>query len=146
MVSLLIKKLDGTIEHKIVEEFHKLSENFTAKEFQVNRGDGLDLACVSEYDLETVQYIRTLLGLSVTISSTGRTPKYNRNVQGATGSKHQYFFDVVDFIINGATEEQLDRVYEFLVQRGYTGIGRYKGNRFHIDRGYRDKLTVWDER
>jgi len=146
MITLLIKKYDDVIEHKLVDSKFKVSENFTADEFQVNRGDGLDLACFSQYDLDTVQYIRTLFGLSITISSTGRTPKYNKSVQGASDSKHQYFFDVMDFIVNGATPEQLDRVYEFLLLRGYTGIGRYKNNRFHIDRGYRDKLTVWDER
>lgn len=148
MITLLIKDYDGTIDHKLVEPKFKVSKNFKADEFQVNRGDGLDLACLSQYDLDTVQYIRTLFGISVTISSTGRTPKYNSspNIKGAGDSKHQYFFDVMDFIVNGASVEQLDNIYDFLLLRGYTGIGRYKGNRFHIDRGYRDKLTVWDER
>ena len=146
MITLLLKKLDGTIESKVVDLKYKVSENFCAYEFLVNGDDNLDLACVSQYDIDTLQYMRTLYGLSIMPTSAGRTPKYNIKIGGSTESNHAHIFDVNDFIINSATNIQLDNVFNFLKLREYTGIGRYKGGRFHIDRGYRDKITVWDKR
>jgi len=147
-ITLLLKKLDGTIESKIVDSKYKLSEHFCADEFLVNGNDNLDLACASQYDIDTLEYIRTLYGLGITVTSAGRTPKYNikKEIGGASNSNHQYMFDCLDFVIKDATSIQLDNIFSYLKLRGYEGIGRYKGNRFHIDKGYRDKLTVWDER
>lgn len=147
-VTLLLKKLDGTIEIKVVDTEHKLSEHFKVKEFLVNINDNLDLACVSEYDIETYETIRIILGLPVSPTSGGRTTEYNarKEIGGSSISKHPYLFDVNDFKVIGATDEQLDNIYKYLIFRDYTGIGRYEEYRFHADRGYRNKLTVWDER
>jgi uncharacterized protein YcbK (DUF882 family) len=145
-ITLLLKKLDGTIESRLVDKKEALSQNFYAYEFLVNKNDGLDLACVSQYDLDTLEYIRILYGLPITITSAGRTPEYNarKEIGGSSASEHQYLFDCLDFVID-ATNKQLDNIYTYLIYRKYKGIGRYKNGRFHIDR-FRDKFTVWDER
>ena len=145
-ITLLYKKIDGTIESKVIDGKEKLSEHFYAYEFLINQDEKIDLACASEYDIDTLEYIRTLYGIGINITSAGRTPKYNSNIGGASESNHTRMFDVIDFMINGVTNIQLDCVFNYLKLREYTGAGRYKNGRFHIDRGYRDKLTLWDER
>jgi uncharacterized protein YcbK (DUF882 family) len=146
LYTLLIKDYDGRVTARLANGTEQLRKNFQVYEFRVNRDDGLDLACVSEYDLDTLQYMRALYGKSIMVTSTGRTPGYNKEAKGANDSKHQYMFDCLDFVIQDITHAQMEYTYNFLVLRGYTGIGRYPGGRFHIDRGYRKKLTVWDER
>ena len=145
MLTLLVKEYDGRVTSKLVNPDYKVRPNFRADEFTVNKNDNLDLACVTQYDLDTLQYIRTLYNLIVTVSSVGRTPKYNTGVGGASGSMHQYMFDCLDFIVAEATPAQLEHIFQYLIQRGYKGIGRYKGGRFHIDKR-NGELTVWDER
>ena len=145
-ITLLYKTIDGTIESSIIDSSKKLSEHFYAYEFLINQDNNIDLACASEYDIDTLEYIRTLYGIGINITSAGRTPKYNGSIGGATESNHQNLFDCLDFVIKDATTLQINNIFSYLKLRGYTGIGRYKDNRFHIDRGYRDKLTLWDER
>lgn len=143
-ITLLLKNLNGIVISKIVNSNHKVSEHFTASEFLTNKDDKLDLACASQYDVDTLEYIRTLYGIGITITSAGRTPEYNEKIGGALNSNHQFLFDCLDFIIKDATTLQANNIFSYLKLRGYTGIGRYKGNRFHIDIGYRDKFTTWE--
>ena len=137
-ITLLIKT-GNDVTSKIVNDDLKLSENFVAREFLLNQNDNLDIASVSQYDIDTLQYIRTLTGKPIRITSVGRSPAYNKKIGGSLESKHQYLFDCLDFIVDTDVD-----IFSYLKQRGYTGIGRYKGGRYHIDRGYRDKLTVWE--
>lgn len=149
MITLLYERKDGFLEKRLVEDDFKFEKypHFKAVEFLVNRNSKLALACVSEYDLETLQFIRILYNIPCVINSAGRTPDYNSTVPGASKtSTHQYLFNCLDPVFPLATKEQLDYIYQYFHQRGYTGIGRYDNGRFHIDIGYRDKLTVWDER
>ena len=150
MITILLKRLDGTVTTSLVDPKAKIAphQHFTADEFLINKKENIDLACASEYDIETLEAIRFLYDTSVTVTSVGRTPKYNarKDVGGESTSCHQYMFDCLDFIVEKATKEQYDNIYAFLKYRGYTGIGRYSGNRFHMDRGYRSKLKEWDMR
>lgn len=148
LYALLIKDYDGRVTARLANGTEQLRKNFQVYEFRVNRDDGLDLACVSDYDLDTLQYIRSMLNTRIEVTSAGRTPEYNArpNVGGSERSMHRLLFDCLDFIIHGITDAQYEAVRQYLIQRGYQGIFTYDGHRFHIDRGNRDKLTQKDYR
>ena len=147
LYTLLVKDYDGRVTARLANGTEQLRKNFQVYEFRVNKDDGLDLACVSEFDLDTLQYIRSILNARIEVTSAGRTPEYNArpNVGGSERSMHQYMFDCLDFIVAEATPVQLEHIFQYLIQRGYKGIGRYKGGRFHIDKR-NGELTVWEER
>lgn len=146
MITLLLKKKDRTVESKLVNLDDKLSFNFTASEFLINKNDYIDLACASECVVEDLQELRNKYG-PIKITSAGRTPKYNAKEKGSSQSQHQYLFDCVDFIVYEATNEDVIVIVAYLIDKGYKGIGIYSsttGIRFHIDR--RNEIAIWDER
>jgi uncharacterized protein YcbK (DUF882 family) len=146
--TLLLKGYDGKVTPRLAKGTEQLRRNFQVYEFRANRQDGLDLACVSEYDLDTLQYIRSMLGARVEVTSAGRTPAYNArpDVGGSERSMHRLMFDCVDFIIHGITDAQYEAARQYLIERGYQGLFTYPGHRFHTDIGNRDKFTTHDYR
>lgn len=146
--TLLVKNYDGRVTVKLVLGTGQLRRNFQVYEFRVNRQDNLDLACVSEYDLDTLQYIRSMLATRIEVTSTGRTPEYNARpaVGGSSRSMHRFMFDCLDFAIDSITDAQFEAVRLYLIERGYQGIFTYDNHRFHIDRGNRTSLTEVDYR
>ena len=148
LYTLLIKDYDGRVTARLANGTEQLRKNFQVYEFRINRDDGLDLACVSNFDLNTVQYIRSILNARVEVTSAGRTPEYNArpSVGGSERSMHRLMFDCLDFIIHGITDAQYEYVRQYLIDRGYQGIFTYPGHRFHIDIGNRDKFTPHDYR
>ena len=146
--TLLVKGYDGMVVSLVAPGTGHLRKNFQVYEFRVNKSDKLDLACVSEYDLDTLQYIRSMLNTRVEVTSAGRTPEYNARpaVGGSERSMHRLLFDCVDFIVDGITDAQFEAVRLYLIERGYQGIFTYDNHRFHIDRGNRNGLTEVDYR
>ena len=53
LYTLLIKDYDGRVTARLANGTEQLRKNFQVYEFRVNRDDGLDAACVSDYDLDT---------------------------------------------------------------------------------------------
>jgi len=134
MYTLLLKGYDGKVTSRLSSGTEQLRPNFQVYEFRANRGDNLDLAAVSEYDLDTLQYIRSMLGARVEVTSAGRTPRYNGSpsVGGSPRSKHRLLFDCLDFKIDDITDNQYSAVFNYLVVRGYQGVFLYDNHRFPV--------------
>lgn len=135
----------------------KVSNNFTQDELHSNSSDAPIEHEVDENLVNAVQYLRDLFGAYRT-HGTGRTPKHNKRVGGASKSKHLEFNPVVahdgsflkdnakniskiaDDIINEGS------IYEDLKYIGVKGIGFYDWG-IHIDTSLtRNQFTVWDNR
>ena len=99
----------------------KLSANFQVKEFACK--DGSDVVFVSPELVEILQKIREHFKAAVTISSGYRTPEYNKKVDGAAYSQHQYG-TAADISITGVTPKEVAAFAETLLPNT-GGIGTY---------------------
>lgn len=100
----------------------KLSANFAVKEFACK--DGSDPIFVCPELVTLLQSIRDHFGKAVSIHSGYRTPEYNKKVDGATYSQHQYG-TAADISIKGVTPKEIADYAAMLMP--YTGgIGIYK--------------------
>lgn len=111
----------------------KLSTNFKSTEFDC-KGSG---CCkTTEIDPELIVYLQNIrdhFGKAVHISSAYRCAVHNKNVGGATGSRHAKG-QAADIYINGVAPVEIARYAETL---GILGIGLYEtdadGHFVHID-------------
>ena len=118
----------------------KLAPNFIVGEFLCHCGCGK--ALVDEKLPELLQQIRDHFGKPLIVTSPYRCDKHNKNVGGATGSRHTKG-QAADFYIPGVAPAEIAKYAESI---GIKGIGLYEkadcGDDFvHIDT--REKKSFW---
>lgn len=99
----------------------QLTANFKVREFACN--DGSDVVFVAPELVEVLQKIREHFKAAVTISSGYRTPAYNKKVDGATYSQHQYG-TAADIKVKGVAPKTVAAFAETLLPKK-GGIGIY---------------------
>lgn len=114
-----------------------LSANFKVKEFACS--DGSDVVFIAPELVEVLQKIRDHFKAPVTINSGYRTPAYNKKVDGATYSQHQYG-TAADIKVKGASPKTVAAFAETLLpNKG--GIGIYP-TFVHVD--VREQKSRWN--
>ena len=115
----------------------QLSINFRVKEFACK--DGSDPVFICPELVVLLQNIRNHFGKPVSIHSGYRTAEYNKKVDGAVYSQHQYG-TAADISIKGVTPKEIADYANLLMP--YTGgVGVYK-TFCHVD--VRSKKSRWD--
>lgn len=119
----------------------KLSENFVSTEFDCHGKGCCSETTVNPQLVEYVQKIRDHFGKSITVTSGYRCATHNKNVGGATGSRHSKG-DAADIVVSGVTPAEVAKYAESI---GIKGIGLYEtsadGHFTHIDT--RDVKSFW---
>lgn len=119
----------------------KLSNNFSSVEFDCHGVGCCSETIINPKLVEYVQKIRDHFGKSITVTSGYRCPVHNRNVGGATGSRHSKG-DAADIVVQGVAPKDVAKYAESI---GVKGIGLYEtsadGHFTHIDT--RDKKSFW---
>lgn len=119
----------------------KLSEHFVSSEFDCH-GSGCCLeTTINEKLVEYLEKIREHFKQPITITSGYRCLIHNKNVGGATGSRHTKG-DAADIVVKGTTPRAVAQYAESI---GILGIGLYEtqsdGYFVHIDT--RDYKSFW---
>jgi hypothetical protein len=127
-------KVDTTIDGKYNKgEKVKLSANFSSSEFDCHGKGCCSETLVDQTLVNYLQKIRSHFGKAVNISSGYRCPVHNKNVGGATGSRHAKG-QAADIYINGVAPAEIAKYAESI---GIKGIGLYETNKdghfVHID-------------
>lgn len=119
----------------------KLSENFSSTEFDCHGSGCCSTTLVDDKLVEYLQKIRKHFGKSVNISSGYRCATHNKNIGGATGSRHSKG-QAADIYISGVTPAEIAKYAESI---GILGIGLYEtdkdGHFVHIDT--RETKSFW---
>lgn len=111
----------------------KLSTYFNSTEFDCH-GSGCCSQTIVNEDLVTyLNKIREHFGKPITVTSGYRCPVHNKNVGGATGSRHTKG-DAADIVVSGIAPAEVAKYAECI---GILGIGLYEtnsdGHFVHID-------------
>lgn len=88
--------------------------------------------------------VRERAGVPMKITSSYRSPEYNKSVGGAKDSAHTDVpCDAVD--IGGLTNEARFRIIKTALEMGCVRIGLYQGGGIHLDRseGKRPAPRMW---
>lgn len=119
----------------------KLSTHFDSTEFDCHGNGCCSETIVNPKLVEYVQKIRDHFGKSITVTSGYRCATHNKNVGGATGSRHNKG-DAADIVVSGVTPAEVAKYAESI---GIKGIGLYEtnadGHFTHIDT--RDVKSFW---
>lgn len=119
----------------------KLSEHFTSNEFDCHGSGCCSTTIINEKLVEYLEKIREHFKKPITITSAYRCVTHNRNVGGATGSRHSKG-DAADIVVSGVAPAEVARFAESI---GIKGIGLYEtsadGHFVHIDT--RDVKSFW---
>lgn len=119
----------------------KLSEHFTSDEFDCHGSGCCKSTLINEKLVQYVEQIRTHFGKPITITSGYRCTTHNRNVGGATGSRHSKG-DAADIVVSEIAPRTVAQYAESI---GILGIGLYEtsadGHFVHIDT--RDYKSFW---
>lgn len=111
----------------------KLSTHFNSTEFDCHGVGCCSQTKVNEQLVEYLQNIRNHFGKPITITSGYRCAVHNKNVGGATGSRHSKG-DAADIVVKGVTPAEVAKYAESI---GIKGIGLYEtasdGYFVHID-------------
>ncbi len=111
----------------------QLSKNFRSREFDCHGGGCCTQTKVNEKLVKYLQMIRDHFGTTVTITSAYRCAIHNRNVGGATGSRH-CVGDAADIVVASHSPAEVAKYAESI---GIKGIGLYEtsadGYFVHID-------------
>lgn len=111
----------------------KLSENFSSTEFDCHGSGCCSSTLVDDKLVTYLQQIREHFGKPVNISSGYRCATHNKNVGGATGSRHAKG-QAADIYITGVTPAEIAKYAESI---GILGIGLYETNKdgffVHVD-------------
>ena len=111
----------------------KLSTNFKSTEFDCHGSGCCSETLIDEQLVEYLQDIRDHFGKPVTVSSAYRCATHNKNVGGATGSRHMKG-QAADIYIDGVKPAEIAKYAESI---GILGIGLYEtdkdGHFVHID-------------
>lgn len=119
----------------------QLSQYFVSTEFDCHGNGCCSTTQINPLLVERLNQIREHFNAPITISSGYRCPTHNRNVGGATGSRHTAG-DAADIIVKGHTPREVAQYAESI---GIKGIGLYEtaadGHFVHIDT--RDAKSFW---
>ena len=119
----------------------KLSAHFNSTEFDCHGSGCCSQTLINEQLIEYLEKIREHFGKPITITSAYRCPTHNRNVGGATGSRHSKG-DAADIVVSGVAPREVAKYAESI---GVLGIGLYEtsadGFFTHIDT--RDYKSFW---
>ena len=119
----------------------QLSEHFNSNEFDCHGGGCCHETKINERLVEYLEKIRNHFKKPITITSGYRCPTHNRNVGGATGSRHTKG-DAADIVVSGYSPREVAKYAESI---GIKGIGLYEtskdGHFVHIDT--RDAKSFW---
>lgn len=111
----------------------KLSASFVSTEFDCHGRGCCNTTIINPQLVIYLQKIRDHFGVPITITSGYRCPTHNRNVGGATGSRHGKG-DAADISLRGIAPRQVAQYAESI---GIKGIGLYEtnadGHFVHID-------------
>lgn len=110
-----------------------LSKDLKVREFSCHGSGCCSTVMIDEQLVEYVQKIRDHFGKPITITSGYRCPTHNRNVGGATGSRHAKG-QAADIVVSGVAPKTVAQYAESI---GIKGIGLYEtskdGHFVHID-------------
>ena len=131
----------GNIKTYRKDVAEKLSKNFNSKEFDCHGKGCCSETQVDEQLVEYVQKIRDHFGKPVNISSGYRCAKHNKNVGGATGSRHAKG-QAADIYIDGIAPAEIAKYAESI---GIKGIGLYetKADGFFVHVDTRPSKSFW---
>lgn len=127
-------KVDTTIDGKYAKGGKvKLANNFNSSEFDCKGSGCCSETLVDQQLVEYLQKIRNHFGKPVNISSGYRCTTHNKNIGGATGSRHAKG-QAADIYISGIAPAEIAKYAESL---GIKGIGLYEtdkdGHFVHVD-------------
>ena len=115
-------------------EDRQLSRNFNEREFACKHCGQVHV----ESELVTkLQALRDALGRPITVTSGYRCPVHNRNIGGATQSRHMQG-QAADLVVTGVSPAAVAQAAERV---GFGGIGIYKSGFTHVDIGPKRR---WD--
>ena len=118
-----------------------LSKDFKVCEFSCHGNGCCSTVMIDEKLVTYLQKIRDHFGKSITITSGYRCATHNRNVGGATGSRHSKG-QAADIVVSGVKPAEVAKYAESI---GILGIGLYETNKdghfVHIDT--RDYKSFW---
>lgn len=119
----------------------KLSTNFTSSEFDCHGSGCCSSTLVDDKLVTYLQQIREHFGKPVNISSGYRCATHNKNVGGATGSRHSKG-QAADIYISGVAPAEIAKYAESI---GIKGIGLYETNSdgFFVHVDTRDTKSFW---
>lgn len=106
----------------------QLSKNFNQREFACRH---CGMVHVEPVLITKLQALRNAIGKPINVTSGYRCPIHNKNVGGATQSRHMQG-QAADLIINGMTPAE---VAQAAIKVGLGGIGVYKSGFTHVDIG-----------
>ena len=119
----------------------KLSTNFSSKEFDCHGNGCCSQTLINPQLIKYLQQIRDHFNKPITVTSGYRCLVHNRNVGGATGSRHSKG-DAADIVVQGVAPREVAKYAESI---GVKGIGLYEtqkdGYFTHIDT--RDIKSFW---
>lgn len=111
----------------------KLSANFNSSEFDCHGNGCCSQTLINETLVEYLQKIRDHFGKPITITSAYRCNQHNKNVGGATGSRHSKG-DAADISVKDITPREVAKYAESI---GIKGVGLYETSKdgyfVHID-------------
>jgi uncharacterized protein YcbK (DUF882 family) len=107
----------------------KITENFSLAEFNCNDGSAMpNTVMIRIIQLaKNLQVLRDYLGVSITVNSGYRSPKYNTKIGGVKNSQH-LLGNASDLMVKGFTPKQVAEAIEKLIKDGKMqqgGIGVY---------------------
>lgn len=119
----------------------KVSEHFYSTEFDCHGSGCCSQTIINDKLVEYLEMIRTHFNTPVTLTSAYRCDTHNRNVNGATGSRHSKG-DAADIVVKGISPRVVAQYAESI---GILGIGLYETSKdgyfVHIDT--RDYKSFW---
>ena len=114
-------------------QVYKLSAYFNSTEFDCHGSYCCSTTVINSILVSYLDKIREHFGAPITITSGYRCPTHNKNVGGATGSRHAKG-DAVDIVVSGVAPREVAKYAESI---GILGIGLYEtssdGFFVHID-------------
>lgn len=130
-------KTDGDyLEFSISSKNFQVTENFKLHEF-LTKNKSNTFTRINANIIAEAQTLRSIFGSAVGISSSYRSPTYNRSVNGASSSEHILGNALDTYPINGNIKAWKSTVKQFKVSGG---TGYYK-TFVHIDTG---RTRTWN--
>jgi len=108
----------------------QLTKNFKLQEFLTKNTKDTATKINLKIVLE-LQNLRTIFGSPIGISSSYRSPSYNKSVNGATSSQHIFGNALDTYPLNGDVKGWLNTIIKY---KKFGGVGQYK-TFSHIDCG-----------